>query len=281
MLKKLLKYDLKSMVRLLVPLSLAVIGTTIAGTAALRGIQSVNDVRQGSWILNSTLAILFASTILALIAYVFFSQILIMYRYYTNLFTDEGYLTFTLPAKTSSVLTAKVINAIIWSTYTFVILFLCIFIYAAFGSADTGLINVEFFSGIKRFLNAAAEEYSAGIIVKYVIEGIVFYIVAMLYSTLSIYLALTIGSIIAKKHKILASIGIYYAINTVMSMFMMIVNGILMFTDLYPAYVSAYEANVTGILDTVFIINAGSFLIFAIAAYYLTRHLLKNKLNLS
>ena len=37
MLKKLLKYDLKSMVRLLVPLSLAVIGTTIAGTAALRG----------------------------------------------------------------------------------------------------------------------------------------------------------------------------------------------------------------------------------------------------
>ena len=114
------------MVRLLVPLSLAVIGTTIAGTAALRGIQSVNDVRHGSWILNSTLAILFASTILALIAYVFFSQILIMYRYYTNLFTDEGYLTFTLPAKTSSILTAKVINAIIWSTYTFVILFLCI-----------------------------------------------------------------------------------------------------------------------------------------------------------
>ena len=107
MLKKLLKYDLKSMVRLLVPLSLAVIGTTIAGTAALRGIQSVNNARHGSWILNSTLAILFASTILALIAYVFFSQILIMYRYYTNLFTDEGDLTFTLPAKTSSVLTAK------------------------------------------------------------------------------------------------------------------------------------------------------------------------------
>ena len=281
MLKKLLKYDLKSMVRLLVPLSLAVIGTTIAGTAALRGMQSVNNVRNSSWILNSTLAILFASTILALIAYVFFSQILIMYRYYANLFTDEGYLTFTLPAKTSSILTAKVINAVIWSTYTFVILFLCIFIYVAFGSVDTGLINVEIFSDIKRFFNAVAEKYSAGIIIKYVIEGIVFYIVAMLYSTLSIYLALTIGSIIAKKHKILASIGIYYAINTVMSTFMMIVNGILMSIDLYPAYVSAYEANVTGILDTVFFINAGSFLIFAIATYYLTRHLLKNKLNLS
>ena len=151
----------------------------------------------------------------------------------------------------------------------------------AFGSADTGLINVEIFSGIKRFFNAVAEKYSAGIIIKYVIEGIVFYIVAMLYSTLSIYLALTIGSIIAKKHKILASIAVYYAINTVMSTFMMIVNGILMSIDLYPAYVSAYEANVTGILDTVFFINAGSFLIFAIATYYLTRHLLKNKLNLS
>ena len=75
MLKKLLKYDLKSMVRLLVPLSLAVIGTTIAGTAALRGIQSVNNARHGSWILNSTLAILFASTILALISQTFLGRI--------------------------------------------------------------------------------------------------------------------------------------------------------------------------------------------------------------
>lgn len=218
------------MVRMLVPLSLAVMGTTVAGTASLRIMQNVNTGTSTSWILTSTLMIVFISTILALIAFSIFSQILIMYRYYTNLFTDEGYLTFTLPVKTTSILTSKVINAMIWSAYSLLIIFFCIFIYVAFGTAEgSHLINSEIFRELKDGIRILTETYSAGIIVKYIIEFLVFLFVSLLYGTISIYLALTIGSIIAKKHKILAAIGIYYGINMIMSLFITIINSIRLF----------------------------------------------------
>ncbi|MBS5843899.1 MAG: hypothetical protein KIC77_10535 [Clostridiales bacterium] len=284
MLKKLLKYDMKSMVHLLVPLSIAVVGTTIAGTAALRIMQTIDNTKNASWILTSALALIFVSTILALLAFSVFSEILIMYRYYTHLFTDEGYLTFTLPVKTSSILNSKLINALIWSVYTVLVVFFCIFLYVIFGTAEEGLINSKIFTEIKNALELLTQTYSAWVILKYIVEIVVIFIISLLYGVLSIYLALTIGSIIAKKHKILAAIGIYYGLNTVMSIFVMIVNFIFTFTvanSYQDSYSSNYEIAIDRVFDISFFINAASFLVFSIVAYFVTRHLLKNKLNLS
>ena len=284
MLKKLLKYDMKSMVHLLVPLSIAVVGTTIAGTAALRIMQTIDNTKNASWILTSALALIFVSTILALLAFSVFSEILIMYRYYTHLFTDEGYLTFTLPVKTSSILNSKLINALIWSVYTVLVVFFCIFLYVIFGTAEEGLINSKIFTEIKNALELLTQTYSAWVILKYIVEIVVIFIISLLYGVLSIYLALTIGSIIAKKHKILAAIGIYYGLNTVMSIFVMIVNFIFTFTvanSYQDSYSSNYEIAIDRVFDISFFVNAASFLVFSIVAYFVTRHLLKNKLNLS
>ena len=284
MLKKLLKYDMKSMVHLLVPLSIAVVGTTIAGTAALRIMQTIDNTKNASWILTSALALIFVSTILALLAFSVFSEILIMYRYYTHLFTDEGYLTFTLPVKTSSILNSKLINALIWSVYTVLVVFFCIFLYVIFGTAEEGLINSKIFTEIKNALELLTQTYSAWVILKYIVEIVVIFIISLLYGVLSIYLALTIGSIIAKKHKILAAIGIYYGLNTVMSIFVMIVNFIFTFTvanSYQDSYSSNYEIAIDRVFDISFFINAASFLVFSIVEYFVTRHLLKNKLNLS
>ena len=284
MLKKLLKYDMKSMVHLLVPLSIAVVGTTIAGTAALRIMQTIDNTKNASWILTSALALIFVSTILALLAFSVFSEILIMYRYYTHLFTDEGYLTFTLPVKTSSILNSKLINALIWSVYTVLVVFFCIFLYVIFGTAEEGLINSKIFTEIKNAPELLTQTYSAWVILKYIVEIVVIFIISLLYGVLSIYLALTIGSIIAKKHKILAAIGIYYGLNTVMSIFVMIVNFIFTFTvanSYQDSYSSNYEIAIDRVFDISFFNNAASFLVFSIVAYFVTRHLLKNKLNLS
>jgi hypothetical protein len=51
--------------------------------------------------------------------------------------------------------------------------------------------------------------------VLYIIEGLILAIVYLLSMLLLFYLSITIGSIIAKKHKILTSIGVYFGINTV------------------------------------------------------------------
>ena len=153
-----------------------------------------------------------------------------------------------------------------------------------FGTAEEGLINSKIFTEIKNALELLTQTYSAWVILKYIVEIVVIFIISLLYGVLSIYLALTIGSIIAKKHKILAAIGIYYGLNTVMSIFVMIVNFIFTFTvanSYQDSYSSNYEIAIDRVFDISFFINAASFLVFSIVAYFVTRHLLKNKLNLS
>ena len=286
MLKKLLKYDMKSMGRLLFPLSVAVVLTSIIGTISFRIMGSITmdeTADNALWILKSTLMIVFVSTIFALIAYAIFSEIMIMYRYYTHLFTDEGYLTFTLPVKTSSILNAKILNAFIWSVFTVIIVVACIFIYTLFGPAQSGeFVSSGTCHAISQFFQDIGATFGAGEIVKYILEFAFMLIVSLLYGTISIFLALTIGSIIAKKHKILASIGIYYAINMAMGIFMGIVNGAFGLMGVYTNQNSSMLAFINDYyLDFTFLLNGIAFLLFAIAGYYITRHLLKNKLNLA
>ena len=48
------------------------------------------------------------------------SGFLLLYRFYTSTFTDEGYLTFTLPVKRSTILLSKTVNAVIWTILSFI-----------------------------------------------------------------------------------------------------------------------------------------------------------------
>nr|MBP9921366.1 ABC transporter permease [Proteiniclasticum sp.] len=52
--------------------------------------------------------------------------ILIVTRFDRNLLGDEGYLMFTLPAKTSTLITAKLLTAILWLFGTFLVFLLSI-----------------------------------------------------------------------------------------------------------------------------------------------------------
>ena len=103
MLGKLLKYDLKALSRVLIPVHLAAVAVTfVACGAALTG-YAVNE-------LPSLVASDYANPIMALAALVLVMGVLalacvaaatfvvILWRFYKNLFTDEGYLTLTLPA---------------------------------------------------------------------------------------------------------------------------------------------------------------------------------------
>ena len=51
--------------------------------------------------------------------------IFVFIRYYKNFFTDEGYLTFTLPVKRSTLLNAKTVNAMIWGLLLIAFIIAC------------------------------------------------------------------------------------------------------------------------------------------------------------
>lgn len=79
-------------------------------------------------------------------------------RFYKNFFTDEGYLMFTLPVKTSDLILSKTLVAVIWRLISFLFIILSVFGIASVGVSylsDTSI--VQFF---KEFTDMFGELFS-------------------------------------------------------------------------------------------------------------------------
>ena len=56
--------------------------------------------------------------------------VMMVRRFYTSFFTDEGYLTFTLPVTIDCHLMVKIVSMIIWNVLSFVAIAVAVFIIA-------------------------------------------------------------------------------------------------------------------------------------------------------
>ena len=121
MLKKLLKYDIRAVAGLWWIGAVVSVGASILGAILMRFSIAVSDSNTPSVILKmfATLALIVGifCVIAVAVSYVF-TMILVFVRFYRHFFTDEGYLTFTLPVKRSTLLLSKSINAVIWCFMT-------------------------------------------------------------------------------------------------------------------------------------------------------------------
>ena len=79
----------------------------------------LNDLTVGSL----TLSLLFIN--LAIILCAVAAGILLLVRFYRSRFTDQGYLTFTLPVKTHQILGATWLNMLIWTVISAVVVMIC------------------------------------------------------------------------------------------------------------------------------------------------------------
>lgn len=263
-----------------------VFGTTVLGAAALKFAREASYNFNDGVIKNLfsiSLYCIFGFSVFALFAYSVLAVFLSVSRYYKNLFTDEGYLTFTLPVNSRTLIFSKLWATLLWTLVSVVVVIACILIYITFGGAPIGkVINVSFYTMLRDSVWPGLKWLFSGLNASYTfiaIETVALGFVAMVYGILSLFLAITIGSIVAKKHKILASIGFYYAINTAVSTATTIVMTILAFgtvgmNDLYTDQ---------GADTFIHIFLISMLLIYAaimITEFLITNHLLKKKLNL-
>ena len=125
--RKLLKYDLKSIWpiwRIMAPVALIITVLTCLGIKYIPNYDS--EIATMADVLGYLAVSVFtALMVFVLAALVTVTTILILYRYYKNFFTDEGYLTFTLPVTRDQLLWSKIINAFIWEIATFLALTVC------------------------------------------------------------------------------------------------------------------------------------------------------------
>lgn len=109
MLGKLIKHEFRATGRILLPVYLVMLLTA----ALVRGFQVLTEQTAGEFmrVLAVLSVLLFSAAVFggSILAFV-----LMIYRFYKNLMTDEGYLMFTLPVTTGQLIWSKMIVSAVW-----------------------------------------------------------------------------------------------------------------------------------------------------------------------
>jgi len=220
MLRKVLKHDLSRIYLPWLIMSITVLVFSVVAGFAIRTLMVEASFDEYSP--NMPLCIIII--ILAVIAVAVYSvapYLIVLYRYYQNFFTDEGYLTFTLPVKRYTLFNSKLLTALIFNVSTALVVFVSFLI--AFGIAPelndgSGTMLTPVFKVIGDIFELFFM-FGNGWAVGYIILGVLIYIMSSVFSSLLVYACVTIGCIVAQKMKILVAVLVFYLANTVISIF--------------------------------------------------------------
>lgn len=284
MLKKLCKYEFRSIGRTLIPIYIAVIAVSII-TSFTMGINieynrnynnildgGVNLVYQLQGIFTVVMSLTYFAVMVALFVLTF---VIILQRFYKGLLCDEGYLMFTLPVKPWQLITSKGITAFVISILSGIVSCISIFIMMIGVAEDRWTLLAQMFS-FKNWsmffirLNEVVPMWGI-----YLFEFIILVIVSSLASLYQVYASMAIGHL-AKKNRILMSVVAYIVISMILSFIGGIFGVFSAFTMQNLIYINAGEAFLHALLIFSIIIS----IIECVVFFVITERILSKKLNL-
>ena len=215
-----------------------------------------------------------------------FTLILILVRFYKHFFTDEGYLTFTLPVKRSSLLLSKVVSAFIWIWAHLAIIGTSILLFCmlAIPPKEGGsFLNFFLLREISRVLASAWSSIGPWVIV-YALEALLLSVVYSLFSVLLIYFCITFGSMIVKRAKLILSIGLYYAFSSILAVsgqFGIILFGSFVSDGMHTLMKDASQNRVCAAYTFLILSVISALGVISAVLYSLTQTILHRRLNLA
>ena len=270
MLGKLIKYDLKSLGRLILPLFAVLIGSSVALRIVIEVFGGQTNI-DGS--IASVISSIFSVVIglvyaLSLTASIFGVYVIIAMNYHKSLMSDRGYFYLTLPVTHDMHLVSKLLSGaafIIISAVVFVLSFIPLFL----GNVDLPDI-LEGLSDIWEVI----QEY---VLAKNGVLILILWAIVILFGTqIMIFFCITIGQLMSN-HRILgaflAFIGHLILSRTISSV--MSVNSLSAFNS------KIYDVASVGEAFSAFLLRLIIYYIIIYAIEYVaTRFVLKNKLNI-
>lgn len=220
-----LKYEFKAIARRVVPLFITVlvlsvilsIGFIIDGRllpeATVEGEASVGEaimnLVQGVFIIGLFIMIFVAGITVF---------VMTIQRFYQSFFTDEGYLTFTLPVTVNCHIMTKIVSVILWNLMGTVVTLVACLIMLGGTEIGYGTVSGSYaeLANELSFLLPSLSEISGeymGSIVLFVIYAIISYI----FEILLIYFGISLGCMWSKKHRVIVSIVCIIGVNIVFS----------------------------------------------------------------
>lgn len=271
---KLLKHEWKASAKLLIILSACMLGLAVLMGFDLQIIESLiadsYKANAATDTMMSVPAILFAFfCYLAFILYVAGVPLILLNRFYKSRFTDEGYLTFTLPVKPSQIFLSTAVNMLIWMVIMACVLLLSLMII--------GLILVISAGGYSGELTNDSESYSLLPAIFGDVPATTYWVVIpvnIIYSIVVPMSAVVIGSVLAKKRKVLAIVGILYGTSLLSGILNSMISSVVSVLTLQNGMeLAAANQDMT-------LLWAITPAILTVCGYALSIYLMKNKLNL-
>lgn len=204
-------------------------------------------------------------------------------RYYKNMFTDEGYLTHTLPVTARQLLVNKVITMSVWNLIAVIAVALSLLVFggvtAVSLAAKDGSFALDFLEWIEELKEIRNYPFFNGF-QSFVVSGIFMILVSAVSGTMMVIGSITLGQMV-RKHRILGSIGAYFAINTVVQVISLVIIFpimIKMVTD--EEFLSNFETSPFSFYTVTYTIMSVVFLAASVGLYFLSEYLLRRKLEL-
>lgn len=266
MLGKLMKYEWKATWKLLLPMNAFIVLMSILVFIMVQ--MSFFDSDNGLVIMTGTVIIF--TYILSMVVIAIGTLIYLIYRFYTSVYGDEGYLLHTLPVDKHHIIIAKALTSAAWVIINSIVIAVSVlFVF----SAQTEVMDImtDAFAYYIDFL----DDYD-----KITVFGIVMTLIASLFSVfariLKIFACASLGQL-ASNHKLLASCVFYAGIYFVQQLFEMLFLAIL---GLIYRAVDYDSVTLFGAVGTGWETSLISGLIYCALFYFLTWYMMDKKLNL-
>ena len=278
MLGKIIKYDMKAMNRFLIIIHAFLliyaflIRILITGRLTTSSVHTLGD----TYFLILGLTATFCVILLTCAA--FATSIIIAVRFYKTTYSDEGYLTHTLPVKRGTLLLAKVIAGTIWGLIDIFLIFTAVYIAASVPYVKDSISGNE---------TIIMEIFGLGSRLG-VFGTIAFYVFFMLAGTIAnvvlYYACISLGQIFTG-HRVFGAVAMYFIITFAesISSFLILIPLELLNTQtvtvgtnttLYMSTPSQYMLGMLGIALALMIV-------WSIVLYTTTYYRLNHKVNLA
>ena len=296
MLGKLMKYEWKNIWKAGTLMLLGMLVVTVIGCVVLRmpgglvtGLLDNNDINATqSWFVLSSFVATLILYVIMLLASTWGMLIFLGIRFYRSMYTDEGYLSHTLPVTANQLFLSKVLVSGVW--YLFITIGIGISVVALIVSLMTGLLNIGELSSVLTQYNGNIWEFLADAFYElgrtyeeemginlshYVITLLLTYVAGPFITMVTLFGALTIGQL-SSKHKGLMGILAYAGLTILSS----IIGSTVQSAFMFGANVANSASGITVSTNSAYDINVITSLLIAAIMYGVSYYIMNRKLNL-
>ena len=266
MLGKLIGYETKAFGRIMLPLYGAMLAFALFTGLSIRFLPE--DIMQG---LPGVL--IFMLYTFLMLAIIIMTCVLSVTRFYKILLGEEGYLMFSLPTDTATLIASKVISVVIWSTLSAIVAVLSIAL------SVLGAGGIEPFRDIIEFMSYPEIVERLPSVLGVTTMTVLIIIIGTAASIVRIYAGIAIGHQF-NSHRILFSILALVAFNVIGTTLSSILGSLGYYSGVFDSLSRIFEADT---LQGLYLAQAGMIVLALVQVVFfglLTWVLLDRKLNL-